>query len=79
MAAAHRTWGDYFLWSYADVRRHLSGCAYEIEPMRVDGLLQFNRVPRRMRPLVSAYVRRMPSRLLPTAMNPWVLALIKRT
>jgi SAM-dependent methyltransferase len=77
--SVHRTWGDNFLWSFADVPRYLDELAFTLEPRSVDGLLDFGRVPAPARGLARAYVRRMPRMLLGTGLNPWMLALVTRT
>ncbi len=76
--SVHRTWGDYFLWSYADVHRYLEGLRYVIEPQPVAGFIGCSRVPRLIRPMVQAYVDRLPKPLHGTAFNPWVMALVHK-
>jgi hypothetical protein len=75
----HKTWGENFLWGYPDVVRYLDGLPGSIEPLSVDGLLAYSRVPGPVRPLVKFYTRHMPRRLLATGFNPWVMALVRRT
>lgn len=78
-ASVHRPWGEYFLWSYRDFPNYLDGLSYELEPLSIRGLVAFGRVPGLVRPLVRAYVDHLPKPLLGTAMNPWVMALVRRT
>jgi SAM-dependent methyltransferase len=78
-ASVHKTWGDYFLWSYKDIPRYLEGLPYEMEALSIRGLVAFGRVPKIVRPLVRAYTDHLPKPLLGTAFNPWMMALIKRT
>jgi SAM-dependent methyltransferase len=77
-ASVHKTWGESFLWGYSDLRAHLEGLSYEMEPLAVTGLLQYSRVPSVLRPLVRYYVEKLPRPLLGTGFNPWVLALIRK-
>jgi hypothetical protein len=76
--SVHRTWGEYFLWSYADVHRYLKGLPYVLEPQPVAGFIGCSRVPALVRPLVQAYVDHLPRRLHGTAFNPWVMALVHK-
>lgn len=76
--SVHRTWGDYFLWSYADVHRYLEGLRYQLEPQPVAGLIGCSRVPRLIRPLARAYVDHLPRSLHGTAFNPWMMALVSK-
>jgi len=78
-ASVHRTVGDYFLWSYADMRRYLDGLPYRLEPQSVGGLVEYSRVPAAVRPAVKAYTERLPRPLLGTGFNPWMIALVERT
>lgn len=78
-ASVHKPWGDYFLWSYRDMHRYLEGLSYELEALSIDGLVAFGRVPALVRPLVRAYVHYMPQSLLETSLNPWMMALVRRT
>lgn len=78
-ASVHKTWGDYFLWSYRDFPNYLDGLSWEMEPLSIKGLVAFGRVPAIVRPLVRAYTNGLPKPLLGTALNPWVMALVKRT
>ncbi len=77
--SVHRTWGDYFLWSYGDVRRYLDGLPAAVTPLSIDGLLSFSRVPAPLGSVARAYVRHLPRSLLGTGFNPWVMALVRRT
>src|SRR5262249_24109749 len=74
----HRTWGDYFLWSYDDIPRYLAGLPFRGEALRIHGLLKFGRVPRRLRPLAALYIEKLPRWALATALNPWVMALVRK-
>lgn len=76
--SVHRTWGEYFLWSYADVHRYLAGLPYVLEPQPVAGFIGCSRVPALIRPLAQAYVDRLPKPLHGTAFNPWVMALVHK-
>lgn len=76
--SVHRTWGEYFLWSYADVHRYLRGLPYELEPQPVAGLLGCGRVPRLLRPAAQAYVDKLPKSLHGTGLNPWMMALVRK-
>jgi SAM-dependent methyltransferase len=77
--SVHRTWGEYFLWSYSDLPTYLHGLPYEIIPCSIRGLLRFGRVPRALRSLAGLYVNNVPSSLLGTGWNPWMMALIRKT
>lgn len=74
----HRTWGDYFLWSYADIPRYLDGIRFEMRALSLDGLLKFGRLPRVLRPMATWYLRHLPSSLRSTGCNPWVMALVTK-
>jgi SAM-dependent methyltransferase len=74
----HKPWGDNFLWSYADVPSYLAGLPHSMEALSVAPYVQYGRVPALVRPLVRAYVRHLPRRLLGTAFNPWVVALVRK-
>lgn len=74
----HRTWGEYFLWGYADVRRYLEGLPFEVEALTIDGLLRYGRVPGPTRSLANFYVRHLPAPLRGTGFNPWVMALVRK-
>jgi SAM-dependent methyltransferase len=76
--SVHRPWGEYFLWGYADVTRYLAGTESEVEPLRLDGLLKFGRLPAALRGLADFYVRYLPRPLLGTGFNPWVMALVRK-
>lgn len=74
----HKTWGENFLWSYDDVRQHLRDQPFQLEALPVAGFLGCSRVPRVVRPLVQAYVDHLPGRLLESAFNPWVMAMVHK-
>jgi len=74
----HRTWGANFLWSYGDLRRYLDGLPCMIIPQSVDGLANYSRVPWPLGGLARAYVRHLPTALLGTPCNPWMMALVRR-
>lgn len=76
--SVHRPWGEYFLCNYPDVYQYLGGLEVDVTPLRIDGLLQYGRVPGPARPLAKAYVDHLPRSLLGTGFNPWVLALVKK-
>jgi SAM-dependent methyltransferase len=78
-AMVHRPWGEHFLASYKDIQDAVSHLPCTITPMSVAGLLNYTRVPKLVRPLVRAYVERLPRRLLGTAFNPWTMALVQRS
>jgi SAM-dependent methyltransferase len=77
-ASVHRTWGENFLWSYEDFSEYLEGLRYELEPLSVADYVHYGRVPSWLRPMVRAYVDRMPRSLLGTGLNPWVMALVRK-
>ena len=74
----HRTWGEYFLWSYEDFGRYLDGLPHQMEALSIAGLLRYGRVPGPARWFADAYVRRLPRDLRSTGLNPWVMALIRK-
>lgn len=74
----HRTWGEYFLWSYDDVPQYLKGLPFEMTALSLGNMLVFGRVPSVFRPFARWYVRNIPKGLLDTGFNPWVMALIRR-
>lgn len=74
----HRTWGDYFLWSYADIPRYLEGVPFEMTAVGLDGLLKFGRLPRALRPLATWYMRHLPAAMRSTGLNPWLMALLTK-
>lgn len=76
--SVHKTWGEYFLWSYADVHRYLKGLPYRIEPQPVAGFIGCSRVPGLIRPLVQGYVDHLPKALHGTGFNPWVMAMVHK-
>jgi SAM-dependent methyltransferase len=77
-ATVHRPWGANFLWGYGDLRRYTAGLPCTIIPQSVAGLANFSRVPRPFGSLARAYVRRLPTALLGTPFNPWMMALVRR-
>jgi SAM-dependent methyltransferase len=77
-ASVHRTWGEYFLWGYPDIARYLGGLDFHVEALSTHGLLKFGRVPGLVRPLAALYVEKLPRFLLSTALNPWMLALVRK-
>ncbi|WP_431284851.1 class I SAM-dependent methyltransferase [Humitalea sp. 24SJ18S-53] len=74
----HKPWGPYFLWGYDDVRRYLDGLPCKVEGLSVDGLANYTRVPAPFGALARGYVKHLPKPLLATALNPWVMALVRR-
>lgn len=76
--SVHRTWGAYFLWNHADVRRYLDGLPCTIEPQSVEGFLSFGRAHGALQGLLGAYVRHLPRALWGTGFNPWVMALVTK-
>ncbi|MGV3707479.1 MAG: class I SAM-dependent methyltransferase [Gemmatimonas sp.] len=75
----HRSWGEYFLWSYKDVPRYLEGLSFEMEALSLGNMLVYGRVPAPFRPLAKLYVDNIPGKLLGTGFNPWVMALVRKT
>ncbi len=75
-ASLHKTWGEGFLWNYADVHRYLKGCGYSAKPLSVARYVLHSRVPGVLRPLARAYVEHLPSWLLGTGFNPWMAVLV---
>jgi SAM-dependent methyltransferase len=75
----HRVWGRHFLWSFSDLSGYLLGLSCDVTPRRIEGLIEFGRVPALVRPLARSYVRYLPRFLLGTGANPWMLALVRRT
>ncbi|CAG1017993.1 putative S-adenosylmethionine-dependent methyltransferase/MSMEI_2290 [Burkholderiaceae bacterium] len=76
--SVHKTWGENFLWSYADLNRYLEGLSYRLDPQPIAGFLACSRVPRPVRPMVQAYVDHLPKWLHGTGFNPWVMALVHK-
>ncbi len=74
----HRPWGENFLWGYSDVRQYLAGGVVAVEPLSIESLINFSRVPRLGRALARLYVRWLPKSVLGTGFNPWVAALITK-
>jgi len=77
-ATVHRVWGQGFLWSYDDIERYLCDVSHETQALSVSGYVGYSRVPVMFRPIVEAYVRYLPRRLLATGFNPWVMALVRK-
>ena len=77
-ATVHPTWGENFLWGYADVERYFAGKPVKVEPLSVQDFLFFSRVPFPLDKLGDFYVRNLPRSLLGTGFNPWVMAKITR-
>lgn len=78
-ASVHKTWGQNFLWGYADLRNYLAGMPCAIEAQSVAGYVGFSRVPRLLRGLVEGYVEHLPKAMLDTGFNPWMMALVRKT
>ena len=76
--SVHRTWGEYFLWNYGDVRRYLDGLPHRLVPQSVDGFLSFGRARGALHALATAYARHLPPALWGTGFNPWVMALVHK-
>jgi len=76
--SVHKVWGENFLWAYGDIHRYLKGLDYRLEPQPLAGFLSCSRVPGRVRPIVQAYVDRLPRPLLGTGFNPWMMALVHK-
>lgn len=74
----HRTWGEYFLWSYADIGMYLDGLPHSMRALSIRGFIEFSRVPSFLKPLTRLYVERLPSWLLRTGFNPWMMALVQK-
>lgn len=77
-ATVHKTWGENFLWSYADFPDYLSNLAYKLEPLSVNDFVYFSRVPKPFRTLTQFYIKHLPKSLLGTGFNPWVMALVEK-
>ena len=76
--SVHRTWGEYFLWTYDDIPVYLHGLPHAIEALSIKGFIEFSRVPALVKPLVRFYVDRLPRALLHTGFNPWMMALVSK-
>jgi len=76
--SVHKTWGENFLWAYSDVHLYLEGLSYTLEPHGVAGFIGCSRVPGLIRPMVQAYVDRLPKALYGTGFNPWVMAMVHK-
>jgi SAM-dependent methyltransferase len=77
--SVHKTWGENFLWAYEDIARYLVPHSYDMRPLSTHGFLSCARVPRFIRPFVLGYIRHLPTALLGTGFNPWVMALVTKT
>jgi len=77
-STVHKTWGDNFLWGYADIHRYLEGLDYSMEAQSVKGLVEFSRVPKFFRGISRMYTDNLPVCLRATGFNPWMLALIEK-
>ncbi len=78
-ASVHKTWGENFLWSYADFPEYLEELPYTMHALSIDQFLSYSRVPKLVRPMVEMYTRGLPESFLATGCNPWVMALIQKT
>jgi SAM-dependent methyltransferase len=78
-ASVHKTWGENFLWSYADFEHYLEGLPYTLQAQSIDNYVGYSRVPGPFRRMVESYIRHLPASLLGTGWNPWVMALIRKT
>jgi SAM-dependent methyltransferase len=78
-ASIHKTWGENFLWGYADLQRYLRGVDCVVEPLSVRGFLGLSRVPGLIRPGIQLYLNALPRMTLGTGLNPWMIALIHKT
>jgi len=76
--SVHRPWGPNFLWGYRDLRDYLGNLPATITPLSVDGLANYSRIPWPFGGIARGYVRHLPSALLGTAWNPWMMALVRR-
>lgn len=74
----HKTWGENFLWNYRDIVNYLEGFNYTVEALNPSKFLGFSRVPDVIRPLARFYLNNLPSTLLGSGFNPWVMALIAK-
>jgi SAM-dependent methyltransferase len=76
--SVHKTWGEHFLWSYDDFAAYLDGLTYRLEPQSVSGFLALSRVPGPLRKIAHFYIDHLPTGLLNTGLNPWVMALVHK-
>jgi SAM-dependent methyltransferase len=74
----HKPFGKNFLWSYDDVSRYVGNSVKSIQGLSINDFIYFGRVPKPIRLLTEFYVRKLPSALLKTGCNPWVVALVKK-
>lgn len=77
-ASVHKTWGANFLWGYGDLRRYLEDVPCDIRAQSVAGYVGFSRVPRPLRKLVEGYVEHLPTGLLGSGFNPWMMGLVRK-
>ncbi len=76
----HRTWGEYFLWSFGDFHRYLAGLDYQLEAVSMKGYFEYTKnTPGIVKPLIKLYVDHLPRPLLGTGFNPWATAMIRKT
>ena len=76
--SVHRVWGEHFLWAYEDFPAYLDGLPHRLEPQSVSGFLAFSRVPGPLRKVAQFYIDNLPTGLLNTGLNPWVMALVHK-
>ena len=76
--SVHKTWGEHFLWAYEDFPAYLDGLPYKLEPQSVSGFLALSRVPGPLRKAAQFYIDKLPTGLLNTGLNPWVMALVHK-
>lgn len=76
--SVHFPWNDSFLWNYNDVGCYLKNLPHNIKALSIKDYLYMSRVPKMIKPVVSLYVNNIPSPLLRTGLNPWVMALIEK-
>lgn len=75
----HRTWGDHFLCSYKDIESYLEGLNCSVEGLSIKNYYtEYKNVPGFVRPIFKGYLRYLPSVLLKSCFNPWMLALIRK-
>lgn len=81
----HKTWGEYHLLSYSNAKRlfmqNVSACSVRALPLRnYFGFGKFESgYLRLVRTLVKSYVEHLPSCLLPTFFNPYMLVMIEKS
>ncbi len=80
----HKTWGEYHLLSYSEVRRLFSetSSACSVQPLPLRNYFSFQAFQggylRFIRSGIQFYVNHLPSRLLPTFLNPYVLIIAEK-